>query len=90
MLGYQEEELSSGTEFQDKMQVVRLNTGYFDMMTYRLKCTVYLYYEWVLAGLKGLQDAPLSHYLSDLVVFLDFVLAHHLHGVEQPGDLVSN
>ena len=90
MLGYQEEELSSGAEFQNEMQIVRLNTGYFDMLTYRLKCAVYLYYEWVLACLKSLQDAPLSHYLSDLVVFLDFVLAHYLHGIEQPGDLVSN
>jgi hypothetical protein len=90
MLGYQEEELSSGTEFQYEMQVVRLNVSYFDMMTYRLKCAVYLYYEWVLACLKGLQDAPLCHYLRDLVVFLDFVLSHNLHRIKQPGDLVSN
>jgi len=82
MLGYQEEELSSSTEFQHEMQVVGLNLGYFDMMTYRLKRAVYLYYERMLAGLKGLQDPPLRHYLSDLVVFLDFVLAHYLHGIE--------
>ena len=90
MLGYQEEELTSGTEFQYEMQVMRLKLGYFDMMTYRLKCAVYLYYERMLAGLKGLQDAPLRHYLRDLVVFLDFVLPHYLHRIEQPGDLVSN
>ena len=63
------------------MQIVRLYIGYFDMMTYRLKCAVYLYYERVLAGLKSLQDAPLRHDLSDLVVFLDFVLPHDLHGI---------
>lgn len=51
MLGYQEEELPSGTEFQYEMQVVRLKLGYFDMMTYRLKCAMYLYYEWVFSSL---------------------------------------
>jgi hypothetical protein len=90
MLGYQEEEFPSGTEFQYEMQVMRLKLSYFDMMTYRLKCAVYLYYERVLACLKGLQDAPLRHYLRDLVVFLDFVFPHNLHRIEQPRDLVSN